>query len=113
MLRGDFDDESSELVSRFHSKEPIRCNELFNASQPRPAYTHLSPRSSSSATFNEICAAFSQMGREDKIISWVCRLTVITAFFLVGFIIGEFLYLYKYFWLYAMPVAKQVAVYFA
>ncbi|ROJ25402.1 N-acetylated-alpha-linked acidic dipeptidase 2 [Anabarilius grahami] len=86
MLRGDYD-ESSELVSRFHSKEPIRFNELFNA---RPAYTHLSPRSTSSATFNEICAAFSQMGSEDKIISWVCRLTVITAFFLVGFIIGWF-----------------------
>lgn len=94
MLRGEFGEESSELVNLFHSKEPIRCNEFFNASQPRPAYTHLSPRSTSSPTFNEICAAFSQMGSGDKIISWVRRLTVITAFFLVGFIIGEFLYLY-------------------
>ncbi len=30
------------------------------------------------------------MGSEDKTISCICRLTVITAFFLIGFIIGEF-----------------------
>nr|XP_055053456.1 N-acetylated-alpha-linked acidic dipeptidase 2 [Misgurnus anguillicaudatus] len=30
------------------------------------------------------------MGSEDKIVSWICRCTVITAFFLVGFIIGWF-----------------------
>lgn len=100
MSREDFMDESSELVNHFHSKEPIRCNELLNISQPRPAYiSRLSSpaRSSSSPAFYKLCAALSQMGSEDKIISWICRLTVITAFFLIGFIIGEFLYLYKYF----------------
>uniref|UniRef100_A0A672MXH0 Aminopeptidase NAALADL1 n=1 Tax=Sinocyclocheilus grahami TaxID=75366 RepID=A0A672MXH0_SINGR len=30
------------------------------------------------------------MASEDKIISWLCRLTVITAFFFIGFIIGWF-----------------------
>ncbi|XP_042627520.1 glutamate carboxypeptidase 2-like [Cyprinus carpio] len=30
------------------------------------------------------------MGSEDKLISWICRLTIITAFFLIGFIIGWF-----------------------
>uniref|UniRef100_A0A673GX80 glutamate carboxypeptidase II n=1 Tax=Sinocyclocheilus rhinocerous TaxID=307959 RepID=A0A673GX80_9TELE len=30
------------------------------------------------------------MESEDKLISWICRLTVITAFFLIGFIIGWF-----------------------
>lgn len=30
------------------------------------------------------------MGSEDKIIRWICRLTAITAFFLIGFIIGWF-----------------------
>lgn len=30
------------------------------------------------------------MGSEDKIVSWICRCTVITAFFFVGFIIGWF-----------------------
>ncbi|KAA0701360.1 Glutamate carboxypeptidase 2 [Triplophysa tibetana] len=30
------------------------------------------------------------MGTEEKIVTWICRLTVITAFFLVGFIIGCF-----------------------
>lgn len=99
MPRGDFMDESSELVNHFHSKEPIRCTELLNVSQPSPAYTSLlSPaRTSSSPTLNKLCAALSQMGSEDKLISWICRLTVITAFFLIGFIIGEFLYLYNYF----------------
>ncbi|XP_051522205.1 putative N-acetylated-alpha-linked acidic dipeptidase [Myxocyprinus asiaticus] len=32
--------------------------------------------------------ARSQMGTEDKIVCWICRLTVITAFSLIGFIIG-------------------------
>ncbi|XP_051965869.1 N-acetylated-alpha-linked acidic dipeptidase 2 [Xyrauchen texanus] len=30
------------------------------------------------------------MGTKDKIVSWICRLIVITAFFLIGFIIGWF-----------------------
>lgn len=41
MLRGDFDDESSELVSRFHSKEPIRCNEFSTQANQDPP-THIS-----------------------------------------------------------------------
>jgi len=96
ILREDFMDESSELVNHFHSKEPIRCSELLNPSQPRPAYISLlcSPtRSCGSSTFNKLCAPLGQMGSEDKLISWICRLTVITAFFLIGFIIGEFLFL--------------------
>uniref|UniRef100_A0A672MTA6 Glutamate carboxypeptidase 2 n=1 Tax=Sinocyclocheilus grahami TaxID=75366 RepID=A0A672MTA6_SINGR len=65
---------------------------MNNPSQPRPAYI-------SHALLLDLLAlqlpTLIQMASEDKIISWLCRLTVITAFFFIGFIIGEFFYFYR------------------